>query len=49
MGKISASERRILMAQWIGAAWEIFCHEYKDAIRTSFVKCGVALLTRHID
>ena len=37
------------MAQWIGAAWEIFCHEYKDAIRTSFVKCGVALLTRHID
>ena len=43
LGKISASERRILMTHWIGAAWEIFCHEYKDAIRASFVKCGIAL------
>ena len=43
LGKISASERRILMTQWIGAAWEIFCHEYTDAIRASFIKCGIAL------
>ena len=43
LGKISASERRILMTRWIGAAWETFCHEYKDVIIASFVKCGIAL------
>ena len=43
LGKISASGRRILMTSWIGAAWEIFCNDYKDAIKASFVKCGIAL------
>lgn len=43
LGKISASERRILMTGWIGAAWEIFCQEYNDTIKASFVKCGIAI------
>lgn len=43
LGKISASERRILMTKWIGAAWEVFCQEYKDTIQASFIKCGIAL------
>ena len=43
LGKISASDCWILMTQWIGATWERFCHEYKDAIRASFIKCGIAL------
>ena len=43
LGKISASERRILMTNWIGTAWERFCDDYKDAIRASFIKCGIAL------
>ena len=43
LGKISATERRILMTSWIGAAWERFCYDYKDAIRASFIKCGIAL------
>ena len=37
LGKIFASERRILMTQRICAPWEISCHEYKDAIRASDV------------
>ena len=43
LGKISASERRILMTRWIGAAWETFCSQYKHVIIASFVKCGIAL------
>ena len=43
MGKISASERRILMTRWIGSAWSTFCTEYQDTIRASFVKCGIAV------
>ena len=41
--KISASERRILMTNWIGTTWERFCQNYKDAIRASFIKYGIAL------
>ena len=37
LDKISASERRVLMMNWIG------CHDYKDGIRASFIKCGIAL------
>ena len=43
-GKITASERRILMTKWVGSAWSLFCAEYKDAIKASFVKCGIAVL-----
>ena len=27
-GKITASERRILMTKWVGSAWSLFCAEY---------------------
>ena len=43
IGKISASERRILMTRWTGSAWAAFCTEYQDTIRASFVKCGIAV------
>lgn len=39
----SLDEYRILMTQWICAAYEMFSHDYKDAIRASFVKYGIAL------
>ena len=42
-GKITASERRILMTKWVGSAWSLFCAEYKNAIKASFVKCGIAV------
>ena len=45
LDKISASERRILMTNWIGTAWERFCQNFKDAIRASFIKYGIALPT----
>ena len=31
------------MTNWIGTAWERFCQNYKDAIRASFIKYGIAL------
>ena len=43
MGKISASERRILMTKWIGSAWKAFCSNYQETIKASFVKCGIAV------
>ena len=43
MGKISASERRVLMTKWIGSAWSIFCTEYQEAIKASFIKCGIVV------
>lgn len=42
-GKLSASERRILMTQWIGSAWTAFCSEYQETIKASFIKCGVTV------
>ena len=31
------------MTNWIGTAQERFCHDYTDAVRASFIKCGIAL------
>ena len=45
ISKITASERRILITKWVGSAWSLFCAEYKDAIKASFVKCGIAVST----
>ena len=42
-GKITASERRILISQWVGQAWENLCHLHKDTIVRSFRKCGISL------
>ena len=42
-GKLSASERRILMTQWIGSAWTAFCFEYQETIKASFIKCGITV------
>ena len=42
-GKLSASERRILMTKWIGSAWETFCKNHEDTIKASFVECGIAV------
>ena len=42
-GKITASERRILITKWVGSAWSLFWAEYKDAIKASFVKYGIAV------
>lgn len=43
LGKINARERRILMTQWVGAAWETFCNRYQDTIKAAFVKCGISV------
>ena len=31
------------MTNWIGSAQERFCYDYTDAVRASFIKCGIAL------
>ena len=42
-GKITASERRVLISQWVGQAWEDLCHLHKDTIVRSLRKCGISL------
>ena len=42
-GKISVSERRILISQWVGEAWEKLSQQYKDTMIRSFRKCGISL------
>ena len=39
-GKISASERRILMTKWVGEAW---ANTNQDMVQRSFKKCGISL------
>ena len=41
-GQINASQRRILLATWIGQAWEEVASR-KDMIRHSFKKCGISV------
>jgi Transposase len=43
-GKMSASMRRILMTQWLGAAWKKFCSSQYDHARLRwFEKTGMAM------
>ena len=49
-GKISVSERRILISQWVGEAWEKLYQQYKDTMIRSFQKCGISLpINRSLD
>jgi len=41
--KCSASERRILMTQWVGQAWESIHQELRHTIQRSFRKCGITV------
>lgn len=40
-GRVSASERRILMTKWLGDAWEDFCGNHQDQITAAFKRCGM--------
>ena len=42
-GKITASERRVLISQWVGEAWEALYRQHKDTIIYSFRKYGISL------
>lgn len=42
-GKVSAKERRILMAKWVGDAWDKIAQNHIDSVKRSFAKCGIAL------
>lgn len=42
-GTLTASERRILISNWVGKAWEKLCNEKADFIRRAFVKTGSGL------
>ena len=37
------AERRILMTQWVGQAWESIHHELQHTIQRSFRKCGITV------
>ena len=39
-GAFTASERRILISDWVGKAWEKFCAENASFIYRAFVKTG---------
>ena len=41
LDRFTASERRILITQWVGEAWEAICKEHKELIIRSFRKCGI--------
>ena len=41
-GKLPASERRILITQWVGNSWTKIKTSLKDTIVQSFVKCGIS-------
>ena len=41
-GKMSASERRVLMTKWVGEAWSKV-GKMKDSIIRSFKKCGLSV------
>ena len=41
LDRFTASERRILITQWVGEAWEAICIEHKELIIRSFQKCGI--------
>ena len=39
-GKISTSERRVLLTTWVGNAWDEVCSN-KKMLQRSFKKCGI--------
>ena len=39
-GKISASERQVLLTKWVGNAWDEVCSN-KEMLQRSFKKCGI--------
>ena len=39
-GKISESERRVLLTTWVGNAWDEVCSN-KEMLQRSFKKCGI--------
>lgn len=41
-GKITAGERRILLTNWVGEAWEELARN-KEMIAQSFKKCGISV------
>ena len=41
--KVSAGDRRVLFAIWVGTAWQEISRRLKDTVIRSFVKCGIAL------
>ncbi|RPB22336.1 hypothetical protein L211DRAFT_850650 [Terfezia boudieri ATCC MYA-4762] len=41
--KYTASERWILITQWVGEAWELVSSELKESIVRSFRKCGITI------
>lgn len=41
-GKLSASDRRVLMTKWIGSAWDL-CSADDAVIIRAFEKCGISL------
>lgn len=42
VGKLSASDRRVLMTKWIGGAWDLCTTDSASTIR-AFEKCGISL------
>lgn len=40
---LSASQRRVLITGWVGAAWAEVCQN-KDAVKRGFEKCGISVL-----
>ena len=41
-GKLTASDRRVLLTKWVGRPWQEVSQN-KDAIVRSFKKCGISL------
>ena len=41
-GKLTASDRRVLLTKWVGRAWQEVSQN-KDVIIRSFKKCGTSL------
>ena len=41
-GRINASERRVLITKWVGAAWEELSTR-TDMVVRSFIKCGISV------
>ena len=41
-GKLTASEKRVLLTKWVGAAWQEM-NRCKDTTVRSFKKCGISL------
>ena len=39
---LSASQRRVLVTGWVGAAWAEVCQN-KDMVKRGFEKCGISV------